>query len=70
MKQTAVQWLLEQYLKKDGLAKPDVSRALEMEKQQIIDAYLQGDEDSHYLNNRDRMGEGYYNETFDIKEIE
>ena len=70
MKQTAVQWLLEQYLKKDGLAKSDVSRALEMEKQQIIDAYLQGDEDSHYLNNRDRMGEGYYNETFDIKEIE
>lgn len=64
MKQTAVQWLLEQYLKKDGLAKSDVSRALEMEKQQIIDAYLQGDEDSHYLNNRDRMGEGYYNETF------
>lgn len=70
MKQTAVQWLLEQYLKKDGLAKSDVSRALEMEKQQIIDAYLQGDEDSHYLNNRDRMGEGYYNQTFDIKEIE
>lgn len=70
MKETAVQWLLEQYLKKDGLAKSDVSRALEMEKQQIIDAYLQGDEDSHYLNNRDRMGEGYYNETFNIKEIE
>ena len=69
MKQTAVQWLLEQYLKKDGLAKSDVSRALEMEKQQIIDAYLEGDEDSHYLNNRDRMGEDYYNQTFDIKEI-
>ena len=63
-KKTSVQWLLEQYLKKDGLAKSDVSRALEMEKQQIIDAYLQGDEDSHYLNRRDRMGEGYYNETF------
>ena len=69
-KETAVSWLLDQYLKKDGLAKSDVSRALEMEKQQIIDAYLQGDEDSHYLNNRDRMGEGYYNETFNIKEIE
>ena len=61
MKQTAVQWLLEQYLKKDGLAKSDVSRALEMEKQQIIDAYALG---------YDELGEEYYNETFDIKEIE
>jgi hypothetical protein len=60
MKQTAVQWLLEQYLKKDGLAKSDVSRALEMEKQQIIDAYALG---------YDELGEEYYNKTFDIKEI-
>ena len=33
-KQTTVQWLLEQYLKKDGLTQSDVKRALEMEKQQ------------------------------------
>ena len=52
----------------EALAHIDIDRiietAKEREKQQIIDAYLQGDEDSHYLNNRDRMGEGYYNETF------
>jgi ABC-type nitrate/sulfonate/bicarbonate transport system substrate-binding protein len=63
MKQTAVQWLLEQYLKKDGLAKSDVSRALEMEKQQIIEALFTNDFDYE-------TGEEYYNKTFDIKEIE
>jgi hypothetical protein len=62
MKQTAVQWLLEQYLKKDGLAKSDVSRALEIEKQQIIDTLFTNDFDYE-------SGVDYYNQTFDIKEI-
>lgn len=69
MKQTAVEWLEEQIKWRTNIS-DIIIQAKEMEKQQIIDAYLQGDEDSHYLNNRDRMGEGYYNETFNIKEIE
>lgn len=66
MKQTAVEWFIQQIFKTDNDMNIDkmIYQAKEMEKQQIIDAYLQGDEDSHYLNNRDRMGEGYYNETF------
>lgn len=67
MKETAVQWLLEQYLKKDGLTKSDVSRALEMEKQQIINAYYTGNDD--VKDNPDREAEQYYNKMFDIKEI-
>lgn len=66
MKQTAVEWFIQQIFKTDNDMNIDemIDKAKKMEKQQIIDAYLQGDEDSHYLNNRDRMGEGYYNETF------
>ena len=67
MKQTATEWLFQQLWETpiDKLTWYAIlKQATAMEKQQIIDAYLQGDEDSHYLNNRDRMGEGYYNETF------
>ncbi len=64
-KETSVSWLLDQYLKKDGLAKSDFIKAFEVEKQQIIDAYIEGDADSYYCkDNRDRMGENYYTETF------
>ena len=63
MKKTAVQWLLEQYLKKDGLTKSDVKNATEMEKQQIIDAY-----EENMMSFTD--GEKYYNEIFIKTEIE
>lgn len=67
---TAVEWLEMEIVKLEtkfaipGNIYQLSEQAKKMEKQQIIDAYEQGDEDSHYLNNRDRMGEGYYNETF------
>lgn len=62
---TAVEWLLYEWQSLETtLPNSLIVEVLEMEKQQLIDAYEQGDEDSHYLNNRDRMGEGYYNETF------
>jgi hypothetical protein len=64
-KKTALQWLLNEWQSLETtLPNSLIEKVLEMEKQQIIDAYLQGDEDSNYLNNRDRMGEGYYKETF------
>ena len=78
MKKTTIEWLedafflnAEAFNGQWTINNRDIDRiietAKEREKQQIIDAYLQGDEDSHYLNNRDRMGEGYYNETFKSK---
>jgi hypothetical protein len=56
MKQTAVEWLCEKYhLKKDIEI---VKEAIEMEKQQIVDAY-----DVLWVEHI-KNGEDYYNETF------
>jgi ABC-type nitrate/sulfonate/bicarbonate transport system substrate-binding protein len=65
-KQTTVQWLLEQYLKKDGLTQSDVKRALEMEKQQIIDASSIAYEDMFGTDGTE-YGEEYYNKIFNKK---
>ncbi len=65
MKQTAVEWLVDQlekhYVKVDIKNTAVFYQAKEMEKQQIIDAYNEGD--IQLVN-----GEQYYNQTF--KEIE
>jgi hypothetical protein len=61
MKQTAVEWLVSQ-LNKQGFAQvvtdEEIEQAKEMEKQQIIDAFTNGD-NYNFAN-----GEQYYNETF------
>jgi hypothetical protein len=61
MKQTAVEWLeskMTDYLK--SLYKSEIEQAKEMEKQQIIDAYIEGYSATDF--NVD--SEQYYNETF------
>lgn len=62
---TAVEWLREQ-LNKQGFAQvvtnEEIKQALEMEKQNIIDAYDEGRNYGFKSN-----GEEYYNETFKIK---
>ena len=65
-KQTTVQWLLEQYLKKDGLTQSDVKRALEMEKEQIVDASAIAYEDMFGSDGK-KYGEEYYNNIFKKK---
>jgi hypothetical protein len=66
MKQTAVEWLVDQlekhYFKVDIKNTAVFYQAKEMEKQQIIDAY----EDGYDLNNSlvNYKGTQYYNETF------
>ena len=64
MKQTAVEWLVEQMTKRDFIAipKPEwIQQAKEMEKEQIIDAYETAEKDC----GRDFFhGDLYYNETF------
>ena len=62
MKQTAVEWLLEELLK--GYFEQQqisIKQAKQMEKQQIIDAY-----DVQWVENI-KNGEDYYNETFKNK---
>jgi HEPN domain-containing protein len=64
MKQTAVEWLVEE-LEDNGinldLAFELIEQAKEIEKQQIIDAYEDGYSDS---DNTFELNKEYYNETF------
>jgi hypothetical protein len=66
MKQTAVEWLQEQYNQcprwEEQILEEDWEKAKEMEKQQIKNAYYTGGDDVE--DNRDREAEQYYNETF------
>jgi hypothetical protein len=55
MKQTAVEWLVDKYIIVGGITKTMVEQAKAMEKEQIIDAYNNGD---------NRSADLYYNETF------
>ena len=65
MKQTAVEWLVDQIFNdvdlKDSILKLAIQQAKEMEKEQIMDAYYQGDADSDNIH---VDAEDYYNETF------
>ncbi len=61
MKQTAVEYLVQQICGEHTEAwQEEIKQALEMEKQQIIDAYIEGY--SSNLNAGD--SEKYYNETY------
>jgi len=62
MKQTAVEWLVQEanLLENNGWILPLIEKAKELEKQQIIDAYIEGY--SSNLNAGD--SEKYYNETY------
>ena len=59
MKQTAVEWLFEQYVNKSIITIEDIEQAKEMEKQQMREAscpYVGGWEEDEF--------EYWYNETF------
>ena len=64
MKQTAVEWLVEQFNLQAYI--PHIEQAKEMEKQQIIDANRDG-VDMVIDNAPFITGEQYYNETFKNK---
>jgi hypothetical protein len=68
MKQTAVEWLVEQICGDHTEQwQKEIEQAKEMEKEQIINSYRDGrsdqqsDRSSKFYN---RMAEQYYNETF------
>jgi hypothetical protein len=58
MKQTAVEWLAEQMLHPDN-HNPYIEKALEMEKEQMMDCYLKAD-----VFPRKYEFEEYYKETY------
>ena len=65
---TAVEWLLNEWQTLETtLPNSLILEVLEMEKQQIIDAYRDGRSDQQSARNGkfySRMAEQYYNETF------
>jgi len=66
MKQTAVEWLVEKYIEKGIIFLDDIEQAKEMEKEQIIDAYVKGQSDCDMFTMKSEA-EQYYNETFNNK---
>ena len=73
MKQTAVEWLLEQIFKHNNLVKGDgwfyvkpniIEQAKAMEKEQIIDACNLQRNDYRGMPTYNKSGEAYYNETY------
>lgn len=66
MKQTAVEWLVEQLEFDESISKktiePIINKALEMEKEQIMDARMDGINSA--LKGYTIGNEDYYNETF------
>ena len=76
MKQTAVEWLEDNLIgnpfsEKDFAHNVNVfKQAKEMEKEQIIDARIDGDENYTLVGNkRKEYAEQYYNETYKINKL-
>ena len=64
MKQTAVEWLIEQWPILESQLPPRlIEQAKAMEKEQIVEAYRTGVEEDVYERPL-RTGKQYYNETF------
>jgi len=66
--QTAVQWLIDQFWNNEGmLTSKKLEKALEIEKEQIIEAFDQGviAEFTHQVTGApDTTGEQYFNQTY------
>jgi len=66
MKQTAIEWLIDQLIPKDqheGIM-DIIQEAKEMEKQQIIDAYKVGKFEAKLPIEEQTTGKQYYKETY------
>jgi glutamate synthase domain-containing protein 3 len=66
MKQTAVEWLFDQYVNKSIITIEDIEQAKEMEKQQIVEAHGNKLKKSKDEGNYEYWfsGEDYYNKTY------
>ena len=70
MKQTAVEWLMEEYINGLAINLQIMKKALEMEKEQITLSHINGqsefDTEKFRQYNKD-LAEAYYNQTFKSK---
>lgn len=58
---TAIEWLIKRYHDFGTLYYEDMTKAKEMEKEQIIDSYIMG---TYEMARKEFNPEKYYNETF------
>lgn len=63
--QTAVEWLIEQYIEKLTITPDIVKQALDMEKQQITDAARTARQDDFW--EKYKLYEDYYDEIYSAK---
>ena len=63
-KQTALDWLIAQYIKDDMFKKGVYEEAKRMEKEQIVNAYMTGLIPQIYESEKSQA-ENYYNETYE-----
>ena len=61
---TAIEYLVERLADNGILHSSDISKAKEIEKQQIIDAHIEGFYSPQFGKSRKGEAEKYYNETF------
>lgn len=72
-KQTAVKWLIAQILKERKILDLDVEAAKEMERQQIVDAFVNGCEDTYGQDEPNpnypdsKYAQDYYTQTYGKK---
>jgi hypothetical protein len=65
--QTAVEWLVDKWSAQGTIYSSDITQAKAMEKEQIISAWLSGENDGSLEPKAFvEMAEQYYNETFEL----
>ena len=64
VQKTAVEWLIEQYENDFPLTFDAMEQALEMEKEQIENAFNQGFSTPQWDKSKENKAEQYYNENF------
>ena len=64
---TAVDYLVQRLAENGIIHSSDISKAKELEKQQIIDAHIEGFYSPPFGKSRNGEAEQYYNETFKSK---
>ena len=63
--QTAIDWLISQYIKDDMFKKGVYEQAKQMEKEQMINAYIAGLTPQVVYNSEKSQAEQYYNEIYE-----
>lgn len=69
-KQTAVDWLIQTYLRNDKIDKFDLEVAKQMEQEQCKRDFLAGYADAHDWPPTKKTAQDYYNETYGTRDME